>query len=98
MSCLPQVLGARHIGEYIVSTRFDDGTVKRIDITWWFKGPVFEPLKDMKLFKKFFIEGGVLDWPNGADIVPKALYAARAATKKRHDKRTERVRKTRRSS
>ena len=98
MSCLPQVLGARHIGEYIVSTRFDDGTVKRIDITWWFKGSVFEPLKDMKLFKKFFIEGGALAWPNGADIAPEALYAAREATKKRHGKRTERVRKTRRSS
>ncbi len=98
MSYLPQVVGARHVSGFIVSTRFDDGTEKCIDISQWFKGPVFEPLKDPKLFKKFFIEGGTLAWPNGVDIAPEALYAAREAKKKRHGKRTERMRKTRRSS
>ncbi len=98
MSYLPQVVGARHVSGFIISARFDDGTEKCIDISQWFKGPVFEPLKDPKLFKKFFIEGGTLSWPNGVDIAPEALYAAREATKKRHSKRTERMRKTRRSS
>ena len=32
MSYLPQVVRARHIGEFIVSTRFDDGTEKYIDV------------------------------------------------------------------
>ena len=58
MSYLPQVVGARHITGFIVFARFDDGTEKHIDVSQWFKGPVFEPLKDPKLFKKFFIEGG----------------------------------------
>ena len=57
MSYLPQVVEARHISGFIVSARFDDGTEKRIDVSQWFKGPVFEPLKNPKLFKKFFIEG-----------------------------------------
>ena len=30
MSYLPQVVGARHISGFIVSTRFDDGTEKQI--------------------------------------------------------------------
>ena len=98
MSYLPQVIGATYIGEFIVSTRFDDGTEKIIDVSQWFKGPVFEPLKDRKFFKKFFIEGGTLAWPNGVDIAPEALYASPALAKKRHNKRTERTRKTRRSS
>ena len=98
MSYLPQVVGARHISGFIVSTRFDDGTEKRIDVSQWFKGPVFEPLKDLKLFKKFFIEGGTLAWPNGVDIAPEALCAARASTDKKPTKRVERARKTRRSS
>jgi hypothetical protein len=98
MSYLPQVVGARHISGFIISTRFDDGTEKYIDVSQWFKGPVFEPLKDQKLFKKFFIEGGTLAWPNGVDIAPEALYAARESTKKRHNKRMERTRKTRGSS
>ena len=77
MSYLPQVIEARYISGFIVSARFDDGTEKRIDVSQWFKGPVFEPLKDLKLFKKFFIEAGTLAWPNGVDIAPEALYAAR---------------------
>jgi hypothetical protein len=98
MNYLPQVIGATYIDEFIVSTRFDDGTEKRIDVSQWFKGPVFEPLKDRKFFKKFFIEGGTLAWPNGVDIAPEALYSARASSKKRHNKRMERTRKTRHSS
>jgi hypothetical protein len=98
MSYLPQVVGARHISRFIILTRFDDGTEKQIDVSQWFKGPVFESLKDPKSFKKFFIEAGTLAWPNGVDIAPEALYAGRESTKKRHNKRMERTRKTRRSS
>ena len=74
MSYLPQVVGARHVSGFIVSTRFDDGTEKQIDVSQWFKGPVFEPLKDPKLFKKFFIEAGTLAWPNGYDLDSIALH------------------------
>ena len=97
MSYLPQVVGARYVNGFVVLTRFDDGSEKQIDVSQWFRGPVFEPLKDPKVFKKFFIEGGTLAWPNGVDIAPEALYAARDA-KKRHNKRMERTRKKRRSS
>ena len=97
MSYLPQVVAARHISGFVVSTRFDDGIEKQIDVSQWFKGPVFDSLKDPKVFKKFFIEGGTLAWPNGVDIAPEALYAA-ADSRKRHNKRMARTRKTRRSS
>jgi len=97
MNYLPQVIGARYISGFVVFTRFDDGTEKHIDVSQWFRGPVFKPLKDRRFFKKFFIEGGTLAWPNGVDIAPEALYAARDP-KKRHSKRMERTRKTRRSS
>jgi hypothetical protein len=97
MKYLPQVIGARYVSGFIVSTRFDDGTEKQIDVSQWFKGPVFEPLKDRKLFKKFFIESGTLAWPNGVDIAPEALYATRDS-KKRQKKKLERTQKARRSS
>jgi Protein of unknown function (DUF2442) len=96
MNYLPQVIGARHVGGFIVSARFDDGTEKRIDISRWFKGPVFEPLKNVKFFKKFFIEGGTLSWPNGVDIAPEALYSA-GELKKRSRKKIS-PQKTRKAS
>ena len=51
MTYLPQVVQARYVSEFIVSARFDDGTEKHIDVSQWFKGPVFEPLKDPKFFR-----------------------------------------------
>lgn len=83
------MIGARYVRGFIVSTRFDDGTEKHIDVSRWFKGPVFESLKKPKLFKNFFIEAGTLAWPNGVDIAPEALYAAPDAKLKHTKGRTE---------
>jgi len=76
MNYLPQVISAKRVRGFIIATRFDDGSEKHVDISQWFKGPVFKPLKDSKFFKKFFVEAGTLAWPNGVDIAPEALYEA----------------------
>lgn len=97
MKYLPQVTKAKHVSGFVIATCFDDGTEKRIDISQWFKGPVFKALKDPNIFRKFFVDGGTLAWPNGVDIAPEALYkAAEAGTPDK--KRTHRAAKTRRSS
>jgi len=35
---------------------------------------VFEPLRDPAYFARFFLEGGTIAWPNGADIAPESLH------------------------
>jgi hypothetical protein len=54
---------------------FDDGTSGEIDLSDRLFGPVFEPLKDEKEFRKVFAdEFGAVAWPCGADLAPDALY------------------------
>ena len=74
MSFLPAVTGAEHRGGYRIHVQFNDKTAKTIDFGPWLEGPMFEPLKDLDYFRKFFLDGGTIAWPNGADIAPETLY------------------------
>ena len=73
---LPAVTKAKHVRGYLIQVKFNDGTKKIIDFEPWLGGPIFRPLKSKDYFKKFFIEGPTIDWPNGADVAPETLYEA----------------------
>ncbi len=85
MSYLPKVMSAFYVGGYRIRVVFDDGTEGAISFRRWLKGPVFEPLKDLDYFRRFFVDGGTVTWPNGADIAPETLHAA--ARRSRPNKR-----------
>jgi len=74
MNPLPIVVGAEYRGDHTIRLTFSDGVENTVDFSRWLKGPVFEPLKDPTYFERFFIEGGTVVWPNGADIAPETLY------------------------
>jgi len=74
MSILPSVIQAKYVGDYRIQLTFNDNSTKTVDFRNWLQGPVFEPLKDRKYFRKFFLDGGTVAWPNGADIAPETLY------------------------
>jgi len=74
MELLPAVISAEHRGEFRIRLVFTDGIEGTVDFSEWLKGSVFEPLKDPQYFGRFFIEGGTVAWPNGADIAPETLY------------------------
>lgn len=76
MAPLPQVTHAEHRGGHRLHLTFSDGREKTVDFTPWLEGPVFEPLRDESYFRTFFLEGGSVGWPNGADIAPETLYSA----------------------
>jgi len=74
MQLLPAVVRAEYRGEYRLHVAFNDGVEGTIDFALWLDGPVFEPLKDRAYFQRFFLDGGTVAWPNGADIAPETLY------------------------
>ncbi|HLX64940.1 MAG TPA: DUF2442 domain-containing protein [Planctomycetota bacterium] len=77
---LPEVVKAKYVADYCIHVRFNDGAEKVVDFSHWLKGPIFEPLKDAAYFRRFFLDGGTVSWPNGADIAPEALYEAAPVT------------------
>lgn len=74
MAFLPTVIHAEYRGDFRIHLVFNDGVEKTVDFSAWLEGPVFEPLKDQAYFRRFFIEGGTVTWPNGADIAPETLH------------------------
>ena len=80
MKALPSVVRAEYRGSYRVRVVFADGVDGTVDFSDWLEGPVFEPLKDKQYFSRFFVDGGTIVWPNGADIAPETLYERAKAT------------------
>lgn len=74
MRSLPVVVRAEYLGEFRLRVVFNDGVEGTIDCSEWLTGPVFQPLRDREYFSRFFLEGGTVAWPNGADIAPETLY------------------------
>jgi len=81
MEQLPTVIRAEHRGGYSIELTFSDGLSKTVDFERWLEGVVFEPLKDSAYFGRFFLDGGTVTWPNGADIAPETLYAHARSSK-----------------
>src|SRR5438067_13901780 len=70
-----RVTSAEYVRDYQLRLRFSDGGEKIIDFSRWLQGEVFRPLAQKSVFKRFFIAGGTVCWPNGADIAPETLHA-----------------------
>ena len=61
--------------------RFVDGTVGEVNLgdllqDQKVRGTVFEPLMESEFFSQVGLLDGVVQWPNGADLAPDAMYDA----------------------
>jgi hypothetical protein len=72
---LSHIVEGRYVSGYTVWLRFSDGAEGEVDLGKELHGPVFEPLKNIEVFRQFVIhpELKTLVWPNGADFAPEVL-------------------------
>ena len=73
------VTAVRVLARYVVELAFDDGSVKVIDLEDWLQGSAFEPVRthyDVFCAVTVNPESGTIEFPNGADLSPTALYLA----------------------
>ena len=67
----------KYLRPYVYFIEVDDGVKGEVDLSFLLaKGPIFKPLKNIKLFRSAHIEGGTISWPNGADVAPETIYEA----------------------
>jgi hypothetical protein len=71
---MPRVIDADYIKDYRIKVVFSNGVEREVDCKQFVGGGIFDALLDKKYFKKFFVDGWTISWPNGADIAPETLY------------------------
>ncbi|NRQ42394.1 DUF2442 domain-containing protein [Rheinheimera sp. YQF-2] len=69
------IKAAKYVTDYIIWVAFDDGTSGEVNLDGVLRGPVFEPLKDIAIFRKIAVDPELetVVWPNGADLAPEFL-------------------------
>ncbi len=73
---IPKLEAVDYAGEYTIHVRFADGTEATLDLAAELWGAVFEPLRDLRVFRRlrFDRELNTVTWPTGADLAPEFLY------------------------
>jgi hypothetical protein len=71
-----EVTNAIYQDGFKIWIQFNDGTSGIADLYGDLWGQLFEPLKDINLFKKFKVSEimNTIEWENGADLAPEFLY------------------------
>lgn len=69
------VARAEYQAGYRIWIEFEDGQSGIIDLEHELDGPVFAPLRDVRVFRSFKVDAvaKTLVWPNGADFAPEFL-------------------------
>ncbi|HWH52437.1 MAG TPA: DUF2442 domain-containing protein [Gemmatimonadaceae bacterium] len=70
------VVEVRHLHDYVLWLRFDDGTQGEVDLRAELWGEMFEALLDLNMFRRAAVnpDTGTIEWPNGADLAPEYLF------------------------
>ncbi len=70
------VKDAEYVQDHRIWVRFNDGAEGEVDLKDELYGEVFEPLRDLNMFRSFWVDPdfGTIVWKNGADLAPEFLY------------------------
>lgn len=69
-----KVVTARANDDFSLNLTFDDGSVRRFDVTPYLEFGAFKELKDKNYFRRVRVAFGTVQWPNEQDISPETLY------------------------
>ena len=70
------VTNVDYVSDYKLKIRFEDNSIKVVDLAPYLDGPIFEPLKNIDFFRQVAVNPDIdtIVWPNNADFAPEFLY------------------------
>jgi uncharacterized protein DUF2442 len=71
------VVGASYDGDYRICIEFNDGRKGIVDLqetVFNDSRPIFFPLREKEIFRRFRVEMDTVVWDNGLDLAPEFLY------------------------
>jgi hypothetical protein len=70
------VTSVEFVSDYKLRLGFNDGSTRVVDLAQHLDGEMFEPLKNLRLFRtaKLNPDLDTVVWDNGADMAPEFLY------------------------
>lgn len=73
---LHSIYDVKVVGDHTLQLTFEDGSCKTVDLSGFWEGELFGPLRDPEYFRQVRLneECHVIEWPNGADFDPETLY------------------------
>jgi len=76
-----RVVSVSTMPDLLLRVTFVDGTTDDVDLRTFLSIPqankmVFEPLRDPNVFAQVRVVMGAVQWANGADLAPDAMYDA----------------------
>jgi hypothetical protein len=77
----------------VVWVRFNNGSAGEVNLADALTGPVFEPLRDVRAFRRFRVDPDLatIVWENGADLAPEYLRDRLRPERRGHRPPRERV-------
>jgi hypothetical protein len=67
------VTNVEYVEGFKLKLKFSNGVEGLVDLEQELYGEVFEPLRDVTLFKQVYLTSRTIEWPNGADFAPEFL-------------------------
>lgn len=67
------ITNANYLKDYQIELEFNNSKKGIVDFEQYLNKKIFEPLKDVSIFKKFKLNSWTIEWENGADFSPEFL-------------------------
>ena len=84
---MKKVVAVKANEDFTLDLQFNDGSLRRFDVTPYLNYGIFTELKDSRYFQQVRIAFGTVQWPHKQDISPETLYLESAPLNETNPKR-----------